>query len=141
MKAMLCILVLLVLIVFGLGCGGSGGDTNEEAGSNPSYYVCSHNGDLLLCPLEGGGDCIRDQSSVEEGSQVDSARVYQVREVEGKPRFFAKLNSGAITIIAECGAVVNLSNSEETTTEANPSTTTTNANTNIGVNSLTPEEQ
>jgi hypothetical protein len=112
---------LTVLIYFSLamaiyGCGGGGGDTEQQEGSNPTTLMCEHNGDLWLCNEDNS--CIRDQSTEE---------VAEMEELE-RGLFRVKMQSGNITIIAECGSNVVFTNAE-ITYEDNDTETSTSSNT------------
>lgn len=128
MKLLLCFLIVLLL-----GCGGSGGSGNSSSGDESpqtTSLLCEHDGDLWLCPATEGGSCVRDQSSVEEGSVLDSeARLIGV-EQNGRVRPGLKLTSGPITIIAECGSNVSFNVTEETSSDT--TITTATANFNVG---------
>jgi hypothetical protein len=122
MKLLFCLIPFLFLA----GCGDeSTSNTTQEPGSNPVSFLCSHEGDLWLCPDGGGSSCVRDESTSEVAAEEVPA------EEEGataRTRYVAKLNSGAITIIAECGSNVTFSNNEETSSDYDANVTTTTAN-------------
>jgi hypothetical protein len=130
--------LLSSFLLFLVSCGDdSTSNTTQEPGSNPVSFLCSHEGDLWLCPDGGDGACVRDQSEANttNASESESERVvYPIFDQEGAQAFAVKLSSGAITIIAECGSSVNFSNSEETSDddEANVTTTTANFGYNTG---------
>ena len=121
---LICMYFFLAALHFA-GCGGSGGSGNSSSGDDSpqtTSLVCSHDGDLWLCPETAGGSCVRDQST--------SSEEITATEEAGRIVYRVKLTSGAITIIAECGSNVSFSNTEET--DAN--TTVTTATANFGIN-------
>jgi hypothetical protein len=129
------ILVLSVLFLMACGGGDDTSNTTQEPGSNPVSFLCSHEGDLWLCPNGGGGECIRDESdSGCCGSETASERtIYKTLDSDGNEAYAVKLSAGAITIIAECGSSVVFNNSEDTSSDYDANVTTTTAN--FGYNS------
>lgn len=116
MKTMIMLIIVAVLAGCG-GGGGSEGDNSTGAAQAPQTQslTCSHGGDLWLCNEQNS--CVRDEST----------EVVEVSEEEKRLVVKAKLASGNITIIAECGSSVVFDNREETNNETDANTVNVSA--------------
>ena len=102
------ILSVFFLMLLISACGGSGGDSGNGSGGvdgiNPAVptYQCSHDGEAYVCNDQDS--CRKDETSTVTGATTTpTARtVYYAKSVE----------TGGVTIIAECGSTVTFNLSE-----------------------------